>query len=194
MTQISSSLSAAAKTIRSGGVVLCPTEGVYGLSCDATCLQAVRRIISLKQRDVCMGLILIAADIKALEGTADCSSLGPRSRALMRRLWPGPFTFVLPAVKGLSVELCGGRPTVAVRVSDFSTLKDLCSLSHTLLVSTSANISGKPAVSEFSALDTVILNGTDLVLAQPCGGLKAPTAIYDTVHETLVRRGPGWPD
>lgn len=194
MPDITFDTAAAAASIRAGGIVICPTEGVYGLSCSAACIPAVRRILELKERDVCMGLILIAPDAEALGEVVDWQQVRGRGATLMQRLWPGPFTFIVPAGQGLAAELCGGRSTVAVRVSAFPVLRELCRQSGALLISTSANISGEPAVSEFSRLDPRILNGTDVALALPCDGLEAPTAIYDTLTDTLIRNGPGWPD
>ena len=111
---------------------------------------------------------------------------------LMSSMWPGPHTFILPMNDDFHSIALKDNHTVAVRITAFETLANLCKESGVPLVSTSANISGHEATSEISLLDKKLLDRVQLVLDLPCGGQNAPTSIYDTLTHTLVRKGPGW--
>ena len=195
MTAFSKSLEEACAVIKQGGVIVCPAEGVYGLSCNALNEDAVKRVIAIKERDSAKGLIVVGDTNERLSEICDFARAGQKALGLMRRLWPGPFTFVLPCVKNLEGSvLTGGRGTAAARLTAFETLKELCVLCEAPLVTTSANLSGAEAVSDFALLSPVVLKRCDLALELPCGGLEGPTSIYDAQSCALIRRGRLWPE
>lgn len=190
----SKDLDEAARVIKKGGVVITPAEGVYGLSCNALDDEAVKRVIAIKERDSAKGLITLVSSMTDLQGLVEMSQIDQSIIALMRRLWPGPYTFVVPCEKKCSGKmLTGGRNSIAVRVTSFNTLSTLCQKCAVPLVSTSANLSGAEAVSDFSLISPIILRRVDLALTLPCGGLEGSTSVYDTLSHTLLRRGPMWP-
>ncbi len=190
----SENIDLAASVIKAGGVVICPAEGVYGLSCNALNEEAVKRIIAIKERDGAKGLITLAASMEDLGEVIDTKAMSTDTLALMSRLWPGPYTFVVPCLNSfIGSSLTGGRNCIAVRATSFEALAHLCKKSGTPLVSTSANLSGADAVSEFSLLSPIILRRVDLALTLPCGGLEGSTSVYDTLSRTLLRKGPLWP-
>ena len=184
----------ASEVIRDGGVVLCPSEGVYGLSCDAFNEEAVKRVIAIKERSDAKGFITVSDSLKRAESMLDLSSVSEGSKDLMSRLWPGPFTFILPVNSAFRSLLTGFRNTIALRITGFETLRALCGSLANPIVSTSANISGKQAVSKAELLDPEILERVDLFLSLPCEGLQTATSIYDTLEGRLIRRGVGWPE
>ena len=87
-------LRAAVQALGAGGVIACPTEAVWGLSCDPENARAVSRLLRLKQRPVEKGLILVAAEesqlYPLLEGLSD------EQRKLLSDSWPGPATWLIP--------------------------------------------------------------------------------------------------
>ncbi len=185
----------AAEVIRNGGVVVCPAEGVYGLSCNALNEEAVARVVRIKERDSAKGLITIASSLHDLEQVADFKDMSCKGRTLINKLWPGPYTFVVPCANSFRGSLLtGGRGSVAVRITAFETLANLVRLSGVPLISTSANLSGEQAVSSFDLLSPVILKRVDFVLTLPCGGLSGSTSVYDTLSDVLLRKGPQWPE
>ncbi|MGN0903313.1 MAG: L-threonylcarbamoyladenylate synthase [Succinivibrio sp.] len=186
------SLEEASATLKKGGVIVCPSEGVYGISCSLECEDAIARIIDIKKRDMSKGLIIVADNLSHLLSRLDGSYLTQKTLDLMARHWPGPHTFVLRASKNFQSRAVRPDHTVAVRVTAFEPLSQLCSLSSSPLISTSANISGKNAVTSIEMLDEEIVANVDLVLDLPCGGQSEPTSIYDTLTGTLVRSGPFW--
>lgn len=194
MPVITASYDRVAEVIREGGVALCPTEGVYGLSCDIHNDVAVRKIIAIKRRSDAKGLITVADSFDRVADLVDASSLSEKTKTLLHRLWPGPFTFIMPVACDFSRSLMGAHRSLAVRVTDFEPMRSICALAQTAVVSTSANISGQSAVNSFADLNEEILTLVDIALNLPCGGLKAPTTIYDTITGSLIRKGPGWED
>lgn len=134
------------KRLLAGGVVAYPTEGVWGLGCDPWNADAVGRILAIKERPVDKGLIIIAAGYEQL-----APFLAPLSSDLVYRLterWPGPFTWVVEHNGSLPDWVTGNRPTIAVRVPGHPIARALCRHAGIPLVSTSANRSGRSALTD----------------------------------------------
>ncbi len=190
--QYSSNVQEAAEVIKKGGLVVCPTEGVYGISCNMEDHEAVERLINLKRRDIGKGLIVVDSVLSRVINLLDARHIGVQSYALMMKMWPGPHTFVVPVKKGLNNRAIRADNTMALRVTAFKTMMELCDAAGSPLISTSANLSGNPSSADISSIDKEILEGVDLVLNLPCGGQIEPTSIYDIVTDTLIRKGPHW--
>lgn len=176
----------AARVLRRGGVVAYPTEGVYGLGCDPLDPLAVQRVLALKGRSSRKGLILIAADYAQVR-----PFLVPPGRQLghrLRRDWPGPVTWVLPAAPGVPGWLTGGRDTLAVRVTAHPLSAALCRVFGRALVSTSANRSGASPARSALAVRRLFGDGVATILHGPLGGLSGPTPIRDGTTGGLLRR------
>ena len=175
----------AVRLIGAGGVVAYPTEAVYGLGCDPADADAVERVLALKGRDAEKGLILVAADANQLAPWL--APLEPAWRSRMDAVWPGPVTFVVPAAPTVPERLSGGRPTLAVRVSDHPVVRALCVGCGHPLVSTSANRSGEPALRDAAAVARTFGVATgeataprlDAVVAGDLGGRERPSTIVD---------------
>ena len=191
MSQISDAVSykiaEAAQTLKEGGVIACPTEGVFGLSARVNDVNAVQRVISIKHRALNKGLIVVASDIAMLEGTVNFAQLSQDSMRLIHEKWPGHATFIVPAHPSLPSVLTGGRNTVAVRVSAFPLLQELCRQTNCPIVSTSANISGNEPVADLDELKRVFGYVVDYILDEPCQGLSKPSTIYDAMTGAILR-------
>src|SRR5690606_8712792 len=107
----------AVAALKRGGIVACPTEGVWGLECDPFDEDAVLRLLALKQRSVDKGLILVAASLAQFDGIADWDALPAQARDGVVASWPGPHTWVVPATRAVPPWITGGRDAVALRVS-----------------------------------------------------------------------------
>jgi L-threonylcarbamoyladenylate synthase len=130
--------------LKRGGLIAYPTESCFGLGCDPRQPRALKRLIRLKGRSAAKGLLLIAADWAQLKPYV--APLQAANLARMKRSWPGPVTWVVPASSRCPARLTGNRPTVAVRVTAHPDAARLCRTLGMALVSTSANKSGrKPA-------------------------------------------------
>ena len=135
-------LARAAEVLREGGVIVFPTDTLYGLAADARNPAAVATIFRMKGRAQEEPLPLVAASLEQAEReAAEFSRLG---RCLAARFWPGPLTLVLPVRASLAPGVSAGTGTVAVRVPDHAVARQLASLAGFTLTATSANRSGFP--------------------------------------------------
>lgn len=137
-------LQIATESLLDGGVIAYPTEGVYGLGCDPFNPDAVGRILSIKQRPVHKGVILVADSLERLQPFLQ--PLSQEQHAQLNATWPGPRTWVIPHNGQLPEWITGGRSTVAVRVSAHPLARALAQHSGLPIVSTSANRSGRPSL------------------------------------------------
>jgi L-threonylcarbamoyladenylate synthase len=103
-------LARAAGSIRAGGIVVVPTETLYGLAADPFSAQAVRRLFSIKDRALDRAVPLIAADVAQI--VAQLGGLSPLAQVLATRFWPGPLTLLLPAPLAMPGEVSGGTGCV----------------------------------------------------------------------------------
>ncbi|MBM3188445.1 MAG: threonylcarbamoyl-AMP synthase [Chloroflexi bacterium] len=181
--------------LRTGEVVVFPTDTVYGVGCDLWQPEAVARLYWAKQRPERLPIpILVSAPEHALL-VADRAQLGPRVAArlaaLCERFWPGELTVILPRRSYVPDIVCAGGPTIAVRMPDHPIALRLIAEMGGALAATSANTSGAPAaVTAAQALAD--LDGRVAVLLDggPCPGGVA-SSIVDLVSETpvLLRQG-----
>ncbi len=177
----------ARRVIGAGGIVAYPTEGVWGLGCDPLNADAVERVLAIKRRDAAKGLILIAAAREQLSPYIE--PLPADVEKQVTATWPGPVTWILPAAPGAPRPLTGGRSTLAARVTAHPLVRALCETCGQALVSTSANLSGRPPAR--SALTVRMHLGTlvDYILPGPLGGRTRPTEIRDATSGRIIRAG-----
>lgn len=170
--------------LRRGGLVAYPTESCYGLGCDPRNPRALKRLIAVKGRSAAKGLLLIAADWAQLKPYV--APLSAEQHARMRRTWPGPVTWVVPASTRCLPLLTGGRPTVAVRVTAHPDAARLCHSLGMALVSTSANKSGhKPA--QTAAQCRRIFGAQVRVLDGRIGQRRRPSTLIDLATGKILR-------
>ncbi len=134
-------IAAAAQRLRAGGLVVMPTETVYGLAADATSDAAVAAIYAAKERPAINPLIAHVLDIEAARQHA---IFGAEAETLARAFWPGPLTLVLPAASTCRISLLAraGLNTVAVRSPSHETARALLEAAGVPLAAPSANKSG----------------------------------------------------
>ena len=175
----------AARAVLGGGIIAYPTEAVYGLGCHPLDRQAVQRILDLKQRSMEKGLILIAADFSQLQPYVD--ELPEIHMNKVMRSWPGPHTWLFPAVKSTPSWLSGKHNTLAIRVTAHPIAATLCRICNTALVSTSANPSGLPPALDALTLRRYFSNHLDCIINTQLGGAEKPTSIQDALTGYCVR-------
>lgn len=133
----------AAAVLARGGLVAFPTETVYGLGADAYNPAALAKIFEVKKRPCFDPLIVHIAALETLEKIADFSLLNTTARKrlfeLAENLWPGPLTIILPKQKTIPDLATSGLPTVAVRLPENKTARQLISLSSGAVAAPSAN-------------------------------------------------------
>lgn len=175
----------AVQVIRQGGLVACPTEAVWGLSCDPGNEQAVRRLLALKQRPEQKGLILIAASLDQLRPWL--APLTPQLEQTVTPHWPGPSTWLLPASPQTPRWLRGDHDSLAVRVTDHPLCKRLCELLAGPVVSTSANPAGSPPARTEQEVMDYFAGDIDALVSGATGGQDRPTPIRDARTGAVLR-------
>ncbi len=163
MTQkeIAEDIQQAVQTMRSGGLILYPTDTIWGIGCDATNADAVRRIYELKQRD----------DSKALICLVDSPNrMQQYSRSIPDVAWDlidyaqNPLTLIVDGALNLAPNLVAQDGSIAIRVTRERISHDLCYRFQRAVVSTSANLSGQPAPRNFMEISPEIIQGVDYVM------------------------------
>jgi L-threonylcarbamoyladenylate synthase len=132
----------AAEAIGSGGVVIYPTDTLYGLAADPRQAFAVERIFAVKGRPGGQPLPLVVSGLGQARAVA---ALGRSALRLAERFWPGPLTLVADARPGLAAGVAGADGSVALRVPDHRVARDLADAVGFAITSTSANPSGGEA-------------------------------------------------
>lgn len=171
--------------IAAGGVVACPTEAVWGLSCNPWDEQAVMRLLELKRRPVNKGLILVAAAENQLQFLLQ--HLSPEQRGQLSVTWPGPVTWLIPHRGGVPPWISGDHDTVAVRVSGHPVVKALCAAWGGPLVSSSANRAGAQAPRAAFQVRRYFGERLDYILSGAVGGSARPSVIRDLASGRILR-------
>lgn len=175
-------LKLAVDALLGGGIVTCPTEGVYGLSCMPDDQSALLRLLILKRRNPAKGLILIAADQAQLTGWIDLGN-----RALPDPQPGRPVTWLVPAAPGVSPLVRGKHATIAVRLTTNPLARDLCLAVDSPLVSTSANIAGEPVARNRYVLRRRFTGCVDYILPGDCGPAAGPSEIRNLQTDEVLR-------
>ena len=177
-----SCLSQAVAVLQVGGVVLHATEGVWGLACDPWQEHAVAKVLALKSRAADKGLIVIGASDEAFRLQLDQVSVQHRRAVLAS--WPGAHTWILPD-DSLPKIIRGDRDTLACRVPGHSQARALCDLFGGLLVSTSANTAGQPAITKRAEAEQAFAERVDYVLPGEVDNAGAASIIHGLAGEIL---------
>lgn len=132
-----------AKVIRNGGIVIFPTETVYGIGTNGFDEKSIKKIYELKRRDSNKPISLLVSNMEMVEMVAkDISDLEYK---LMRKFWPGPFTIILKKKSIVPDVLTSNGDTVGVRMPSGEIAKKLIEYAEVPIAAPSANISGKPS-------------------------------------------------
>jgi L-threonylcarbamoyladenylate synthase len=182
---VSLRLRAAVNALRAGGVVACPTEAVWGLSCDPDNPRAVQRLLRLKDRPVSKGLILVAASESQLGFLLHDLSASERGR--LADTWPGPATWLLPHRERVPAWISGDHDTVAVRVSAHPVVSALCSAWGGPLVSTSANPGGARPARALFQVRRYFGDTLEAIVPGALGDQDRPTGIRNLATGEIIR-------
>lgn len=133
-----------ARLIKQGGVVIFPTDTVYGLLADAKNKKAVKKVFEIKKRKETKAIPVFVKDIKMAKSLA---KIDKEQECFLKKVWPGKITMILKAKKncGLAKELFGDEKTLGLRKPNHKLVNELLEKINKPLTGTSANISGKPA-------------------------------------------------
>lgn len=151
----------ACEVLQKGGVILYPTDTVWGIGCDATNEEAVRRVYEIKKRaDSKAMLVLVDSPVKVDFYVKDVPMVAWDLIEMATR----PLTIIYDGARNLAPNLIAEDGSVGIRVTNEEFSRQLCFRFRKAIVSTSANISGEPAAAVFSEISEEILNAVDYVV------------------------------
>ena len=151
----------AVQVMREGGIILYPTDTIWGIGCDASNSAAVRRIFELKQRSDSKSMLsLIDSDAKLGYYVPDIPDVAYDLMDLSEK----PLTIIYDGVRHLAPELVAQDGSAGIRVTREAFSRELCRRLGGAVVSTSANVSGEPSPANFSEISDEIRKGVDYIV------------------------------
>lgn len=169
-------LQQALQVLRSGGIIVYPTDTVWGIGCDATNVEAVKRIYALKQREDSKSMLVLldsaaklnyyvdvpeAAEMLLGVQNTDCFADGAQTD--LQDEATKPMTLIYPNARHLAQNLIAEDGSIGIRITSEPFSQALCAQLKKPIVSTSANISGHPSARFFHEIEQAILEGADYV-------------------------------
>ncbi len=183
-------LKEAAKVIRSGGVVVFPTETVYGIGANAFDENACKKIFEAKGRPQDNPLIVHISSMEMLERVV--SRVPKRAHDFMDKLWPGPLTMIMEKSSNIPDVVSASLPTVAVRMPSHPVARLLIDLSGFPIAAPSANLSGKPSPTSFDHVKDDMMGRVDVIIDSGETPFGIESTIIDLTKDppVLLRPGP----
>ncbi len=176
-------LAEACTTILKGGVLIYPTDTLYGIGGNAENAAVVKRIRNIKKRDT-KPLSVMMADIQMIKKYCE---LGKEQEQILEKYLPGPYTFILKTRKIIAASATG---TLGVRIPDSEFTKRLCSKANVTIIITSVNISGEKPAEAIGDIEDEIKNAVDLIIETKEKTLGGYTVV-DLVNKKILRQGAG---
>lgn len=154
----------AVEVLRRGGVILYPTDTVWGIGCDATNAEAVRRVYDIKQRDDSKALIcLVDSDARLQRYVRQVPDVAWQLIDSLKDSGAKPTTLILDGAVNLAPNLVADDGSIALRITSELFSRELCYRFQKAIVSTSANISGQPAAQNYCDIVPELLEAVDYV-------------------------------
>jgi L-threonylcarbamoyladenylate synthase len=179
------SASRASDVLLGGGVIAYPTEGVFGLGCLPDDIEAVERILAIKQRSPRKGLILIAARGEQFDDWIDPSLRGVLPDPDPRQ----PVTWIVRPATRVPAIVTGDNPGLAVRITTNPIAAAICEAVGMPIVSTSANVAGRPVARNSFILRRSFAHLVDYVVPGECGPASGPSEIRELETGRVLRPG-----
>ncbi len=183
---INEDLKKALDILHSGGVILYPTDTVWGLGCDATNENAVKRIFEIKKRTDTKAMLVLVDNPAKLQGYVNEI---PEMAWELIELTTKPLTIIYPEAKNLATNLIAEDKTIGIRVTEEMFSKKLCERFRKPIVSTSANVSGEKTPSTFHEITQEIKSSVDYIVnfRQDETTLPKPSSIIKLGKGNLIQ-------
>ncbi len=179
----------AAEVVQAGGIVVYPTETLYGLGANAWNPEAVERVNMLKKRKEGKPVLVLVHSAGAVPGLTD--DITEAGRTLMESFWPGPLTLLFRSGVHVPRAVTGESGRIGIRLPSSRVCVRLCELSGCPLISTSANISGEPVPGSVPEIERALGPGVDLFVDGGVLPPGLPSSVVDVSGRAphLVREG-----
>ena len=179
----------AVEILRGGGIVIYPTDTVYGMGCDLLNKKGIERIYEIQRRDRKQPLSFICADLKDISRYARVSD---DAYKIMKRLLPGPYTFILEASRAVPKIILPKRQTTGIRVPDNRICQDLVAEMGSPVISTSIKNGEGELLSDPRIIEELFGKRVDMIID---GGIIAatPSSVVSLLDEgvEVIRIGKG---
>lgn len=171
-------IKAALEVLQKGGIILYPTDTIWGIGCDACNAEAVKRVYALKNREDSKSMLVLMENAALLDRYVDEV---PEIAFDLIELTDKPLTIIYDGAKNLAPNLIADDGSIGIRITSEAFTRELIRRFKRPIVSTSANISGNPSPANFSEIDPAVINGVDYVVnyrqdetakAKPSGIIK----------------------
>ena len=174
----------AARCIRDGGVILYPTDTIYGIGCDASNEKAVEKIFEIKKRSASNPVLMLASSVPMVESLVE--EISPQAFRLMNKFWPGPLTLLFKPKKKMPKLLIPENNKIGIRIPANQFCLYMIEQCNTPVVSTSANLSGIQTSGKISELKKIFFGKVDLIIDR--GDLEniTPSTIVDVTSESVI--------
>ncbi|HSB46724.1 MAG TPA: L-threonylcarbamoyladenylate synthase [Candidatus Bilamarchaeum sp.] len=169
--------------LKSGGIIVYPTDTVYGLGGDATSEDVVRKIYEIKGIREKRPLSVMMADPGMMEYYCDT---GIWEDMILKKYLPGPYTFVLKKRKYLAATQ---TEKLGVRIPDSAFCQELCRRFGRPIITTSANLTGEPPPVDFNQVNEKILKKANLAIDGGLTKFRQPSVVVDLVERKMLREG-----
>jgi tRNA threonylcarbamoyl adenosine modification protein (Sua5/YciO/YrdC/YwlC family) len=175
--------------LRNGGLIIYPTDTIYGLGCDIFNKDAIKKIYQLKKREAKKPMSIICADFKDIAEYAIVSNFAFQ---LMKKTLPGAYTYVLKAKNKLPATFLAKNKTVGIRIPDNKICQAITEKFGQPIISTSLNTSGEEVMTSPEQLSKEMTNKIDLIIDN--GHLpQEPSTVVDLTSDQpiILRQGKG---
>ncbi len=179
----------AVEVLRGGGIVIYPTDTVYGMGCDLFNKKGIERIYEIQRRDRKQPLSFLCADLKDISRYAKVSD---DAYKIMKRLLPGPYTFILEASRLVPKIILPKRQTTGIRIPDNRICQSLVAEMGSPVISTSVKDGGGELLSDPRIIEELFGKQVDMIID---GGIiaAAPSSVVSLLDEgvEIIRAGKG---
>lgn len=176
----------ACEVLKKGGIILYPTDTIWGIGCDATNEEAVRRIYALKQRDDSKSMLVLMDNPAKLQTYV---KEVPDIAWDLIELTDKPLTIIYDGAKNLATNLIAEDGSIGIRITAEAFSMELCRQFRKPIVSTSANISGEPSPATFPQIGQAVRDGVDFIATyrQKEQGKTQPSAIVKLERDGSIK-------
>lgn len=176
------------EVLEEGKLVSYPTDTTYGIGCDLLNKRAIEKIYAIKKRDRRKPVSILCSSLKDLSRYAEISNSAYR---ILRRLLPGPYTFILPATPLVPKVMLTPQKMVGVRIPDCRIVRDMVEGLGRPLISTSATLEDGTILQDPEEIEKLFRGRIEVVISGECPG--EPSSIIDLTGDepVLIRRGRG---
>ena len=170
------------EVLKNGGLILYPTDTIWGIGCDATCAEAVKKVYAVKKREDAKSMLVLMENQALLDRYVDEV---PEIAWQLMEVADSPLTIIYPNARNLAPGLLASDGSIGIRITNEPFTKELLKRFRKPIVSTSANISGTTPPTHFAQISEEIKNAVDYVVvyrqndkspAKPSSIIKLDTA------------------